>query len=326
MYFILNFLYARKVYVNIMKKNVKQINLDSKYMEDIRYITDSLPISYCYDYYDSLINNEIPFHWHNEFEFLTVTSGEIVCQMIHMNGTKLTRRIHEGEGTFFNTKTLHCMKSSYPGTESRTLSLPENFFNFQQSGSIYKNIIEPVKLSSLPGVFFTADRTENIECMEKLRNLYDIPVSDPCWELYCIETICCAWRNLLDILNRTKTDTLSQSSIKENRLWIMLKYIHENYANELTISDIASSANISKSECFRCFNSVMKQTPLDYLTDYRLARAASLLIETNTPVSSIAAECGFNNSSYFGSVFRKKFGTSPGKYRIKFETTKKYIY
>ncbi len=307
-------------------KNPKQNKPDSRYMEDIRYIADSLPVSYCYDYYDSLINNEIPFHWHNEFEFLSVTRGEIVCQMIHMNGSKIKRRIHEGEGAFFNTKTLHCMKSVYPDTESRTLSFPENFFNFQQSGSVYKNIIEPIKCSSLPGVFFTADHTESIECMEKLRNLYDIPVSDSCWELHCIETICCAWRHLLNIVNETKTDNLLQTDTQKNRLWIMLKYIHENYKNELTITDIACSANISKSECFRCFNAVMKQTPLEYLNDYRLACAASLLIETNAPVSSIAAECGFNHSSYFGSVFRKKFGTSPGKYRKKFETTKKYIY
>ena len=102
----------------------------------------------------------------------------------------------------------------------------------------------------------------------------------------------------------------------------MLSFIHENYDQDITVSDICNAASISKSECFRCFESVIGQTPVDYLTDYRMGRAASLLIATNRPVSAIAAECGFNSASYFGSVFRKKFNISPGQYRTKFETTK----
>lgn len=293
-------------------------------MEAVQYITDTLPVSYCYDHYDILMNHEVSFHWHEEFELLLVTKGGIECHALHKNGTKITQQIHAGEGAFFNAKALHHMRSLSPGTESQTFSFAENFFNFQPSGSIYRNIIQPIAQSPLPGIILTQEQSASRQLLSKIQDLYSIDVSNPCWELYCIETICCAWRHLLTLFSCSEqnTGTSASGEIRETRLWSMLSFIHENYAQDITISDICDSANISKSECFRCFDSVINQTPVDYLTNYRLGRAASLLIETNRPISTIAEECGFNSSSYFGSVFRKKFDISPGQYRKKFETTR----
>ncbi len=304
---------------------MNEIKTDQNQMEVIQYITDTLPVSYCYDHYDTLMNNEVPFHWHNEFELLLVTNGAIECHSLHKNGTKIKQQIKTGEGAFFNTKALHYMKSLAPGTESRTFSFADNFFNFQPSGSIYRDIIKPIADSPLPGVFLTQESSAGRQLLASIQNFYTVEVSDPCWELYCIETICSAWRYLLTLFSHAeKSVTLPASGdeVRETRLWSMISFIHENYNHDITISDICNSASISKSECFRCFESIIKQTPVDYLNDYRLGRAASLLIETNRPVAAIAEECGFNSASYFGSVFRKKFSISPGQYRTKFETTR----
>lgn len=303
---------------------MSEIKTDQKQMESIQYITDALPVSYCYDHYDTLMNHEVPFHWHEEFELLLVTKGVIECHALHKNGTNIKQQIKAGEGAFFNTKALHHMQSLTPGTESRTFSFAENFFNFQPSGSIYRNIVQPISQSPLPGVFLTQGLSAGRKLLTKLQELYAIEITDSRWELYCIETICCAWRHLLTLFSHAEKTvaTSSTNEIQETRLWNMLSFIHENYDQDITVSDICNAASISKSECFRCFESVIGQTPIDYLTDYRMGRAASLLIATNRPVSAIAAECGFNSASYFGSVFRKKFNISPGQYRTKFETTK----
>lgn len=306
---------------------MSQMHTNTDKMEDVQYITDTLPVSYCYDYYDTLMNHEVPFHWHREFELLLVTKGTIECQAIHKNNTKIIQRIQAGEGAFFNTTALHRMRSLSAGAESRTFSFSENFFNFQPSGSIYRNIIQPIAESPLPGIFLSGKSPSGKALLAKLRELYAIDTKDPCWELYCIETLCCSWRHLLTLFSNAEKHLPAppEKEIREARLWTMLSFIHANYSHDITISDISAAASISKSECFRCFDAVIKQTPVDYLTDYRLGRAASLLIETNKPVASIAAKCGFNSASYFGSVFRKKFGISPGQYRSKFETTKVFI-
>jgi len=70
------------------------------------------------------------------------------------------------------------------------------------------------------------------------------------------------------------------TSYKADRVKKILRYIHENYNKKLTADDIANHANISRGECFRCFKQLMNMTPVEYITEYRLQRAAELLRET----------------------------------------------
>ena len=53
-----------------------------------------------------------------------------------------------------------------------------------------------------------------------------------------------------------------------------------------------------------------------YLVSYRLEIAAKQLIETDQKIIDIAANCGFNNHSYFTRTFQKKYGLTPAKYRV----------
>ena len=52
-----------------------------------------------------------------------------------------------------------------------------------------------------------------------------------------------------------------------------------------------------------------------YLSDYRIARARELLADPNESVSDAAGRVGFDNFSYFSTVFRKTVGMSPNEYR-----------
>ena len=94
-----------------------------------------------------------------------------------------------------------------------------------------------------------------------------------------------------------------------------LQYIQNHYREEITLDQLANSANISKSECLRCFKETLQTTPYRYLMDYRLSIAAKLLWETDQPVNEIAANCGFGQQSHFGKCFREKMGCSPLQYR-----------
>ena len=53
----------------------------------------------------------------------------------------------------------------------------------------------------------------------------------------------------------------------------------------------------------------------DYGLSFTLKNAASLLTETDIPISSISAQLGFTNRTHFYKVFREKYGVSPGEYR-----------
>ena len=94
-----------------------------------------------------------------------------------------------------------------------------------------------------------------------------------------------------------------------------LQYIKEHYAQDVTLEQLAQSANVSKAECLRCFHQTMDMTPYKYLMEYRLSQTAELLKKTDKPVGEIAASVGFRQVSHFGKCFREKTGLSPRDYR-----------
>ena len=60
-------------------------------------------------------------------------------------------------------------------------------------------------------------------------------------------------------------------------------------------------------------------TPLNYLQSYRLQMAADRLVHSGQQITAIAVDCGFASLSYFGKVFRQKFGCTPAQFRSKWQ-------
>ena len=92
-------------------------------------------------------------------------------------------------------------------------------------------------------------------------------------------------------------------------------YLAENCNQNILLSDLAEMCSMSISTMLRHFHKTFGTTPIDYLKNIRLDRATALLMSTDLRVSEIADQCGFSSSSYFISVFRKKFGKTPEEFR-----------
>jgi transcriptional regulator GlxA family with amidase domain len=139
------------------------------------------------------------------------------------------------------------------------------------------------------------------------------------FELSCLSIITRLWKDVLVHISDNEPDFLQNKvNIKnESRMRKILSYIHENYAENITINNIANHANISRRECFRCFKHFTNKNPVEYINEYRLACASRLLIESALSITEVGMACGFNNSSYFGKLFRDKYGMSPRQYRYK---------
>lgn len=99
------------------------------------------------------------------------------------------------------------------------------------------------------------------------------------------------------------------------RMKIMLAFLNENLSEELTLGKIAQSAAISENECLRCFRRNIGMTPIHFLKEYRLQRAAGLLRSGESSISEIATSCGFLDMSYFSRAFRRFYGVTPTEYR-----------
>ena len=81
------------------------------------------------------------------------------------------------------------------------------------------------------------------------------------------------------------------------------------------LNDLCQEIGISRSFCCRYFKQMMNMTISDYFLEYRLSQALNLLKNSDKAISEVALQSGFSTISYFISVFRKKRGVTPIKYK-----------
>lgn len=95
----------------------------------------------------------------------------------------------------------------------------------------------------------------------------------------------------------------------------VLRYIYDNYMNDINLSEIAGNLNYSASYIRHVFARKSKKTISQIITSVRLSQAQYLLRSTSLPITRIGIECGFCDGNYFSVVFKSNFGISPKEYR-----------
>lgn len=100
---------------------------------------------------------------------------------------------------------------------------------------------------------------------------------------------------------------------------ILLEHMHENYDRALTLEELSTLVHLNKSYLVRLFRKETGQTPIDYLTRFRLSQAQRLLASTDLKVAETARQCGFESASYFIRRFRMAYGCTPEQYRMRKE-------
>ncbi len=108
-----------------------------------------------------------------------------------------------------------------------------------------------------------------------------------------------------------KIDTHSESRRVKN----IQQYVNENYKKDIRLPVVAQMAGMSAVAFSRFFKARTGMSLSDYIIDVRMGHACKLLIETNSPVSEICFDCGFNNLSNFNRIFKKKKNCSPKEFR-----------
>ncbi|MFA5205625.1 MAG: AraC family transcriptional regulator [Lentisphaeria bacterium] len=96
-----------------------------------------------------------------------------------------------------------------------------------------------------------------------------------------------------------------------------LQYMDRHYATEVTHEELAAAAGMSGRSFQRHFKAVTGMTPMQNLLAVRIAKAEILLRETEAPVHAVANACGFRDSNYFATCFRRITGRTPGRFRAK---------
>lgn len=109
-------------------------------------------------------------------------------------------------------------------------------------------------------------------------------------------------------------DLLATHSEIYNKFIRVLTYIETNYAEDMNLENVAKSVGFSKYHFSRLFKQYTNSTFYDYLCTKRILESKKLLA-SNTPVTDIAFQVGFNNLTTFCRCFKKYEGCSPTQYK-----------
>lgn len=102
-----------------------------------------------------------------------------------------------------------------------------------------------------------------------------------------------------------------------DQAWVklILEYIHDHYAEPLTLQTIADMCNGSPHHLHRTFKRMKGITPNEYIQQRRIVKAIQALLETDQTMHEIAKSVGIPNTPYFITLFKKLTGNTPGEYR-----------
>lgn len=311
-----NYKYIAKDWYFIMKLTFDPpaINMDANRLETVPGITPSFP--YIIDKTDISVF-PIPWHWHEELEFIKVEEGDE--DVLTNNGVYLVRA---GEGYFVNTNVM-TMKRKSEGSET-TYEIGHVFHPVLLYGH-YGSLIEqkymrPVLQDPTLEVVIMRKDTEPgqqfIRALDRLTNLQDESGPEDAGRVFLTRNLLSeGWLALLREI-RTNPDAHRRGSAQgTDRIRQMMQFINNHYARKITLQEIADSAFSSKRECIRTFHRNLSKTPVEYLTQVRLENARAFLARPEKSITQIAEECGFSDSSYFTKIFRENYHMTPKEYR-----------
>jgi len=99
------------------------------------------------------------------------------------------------------------------------------------------------------------------------------------------------------------------------RLSAALQAIHEDAAHPWSVPELAGISGLSRAAFARTFREALGQTPMQYLTDWRMTLARDYLRNGELGLAKIAEVTGYGSPYAFATAFRRHHGTPPGAWR-----------
>lgn len=246
-------------------------------------------------------------HWHEDLQFIYVKHGTI--KLITLDGSAVAAA---GEAVFINKNVVHQIQQ-IEDCQYNSFIFPDYFLGFYMGGPARAFVDSVAGKEQLPFFYFEPGVDWNKRVLSMLQKLSALEKEKT--EFYVYEVLVLLSEIWLLICKNISMPLERKKSVTEVRMQIFLNHIEQHYSEDLSLADLAKSANVSKSECLRCFKQSMGTTPYKYLMEYRMSQAAALLKRTDDTIESIANKVGFGQASNFGKFFREKTGLSPKEYR-----------
>ena len=291
--------------------NYSRIRTDETLRETVCHGSDEYPFKYYNEDIWLFDFHCIDWHWHSEVEFVFIEKG--TAEFLVGSGRYV---LTEGTGIFINSQVIHRFEAS------ESVIIPNIVFSpsllSAEDSLIYRKYIQPLLDSSVECLIFSPEVPWQKEVLKNLLLVFDVQDTESIGEIKTVELLLKIWETVYKNANISESIPAAKATAHtQAQLQIMMQYIHKNYSEHITLADIAQTVSVSKSSALNIFNKYLRISPVSYLINYRLKRAAKLLASTDNSIYSIASNTGFENAGYFCRSFKELFGVTPSEYRKK---------
>ena len=253
---------------------------------------------------------QIPVHWHDEFEIIYVRSGFLT---VSISGESYIGKT--GEAFVVSPGNLHLMGSQTGTVDYYTFLFPLKYISFRTDDMLDEKLLEPLNSGHLmicPRVKDTAK-----ELCEQLIEIYMAKKDESESKIATqVRTKIILLQFILEMWEKgfvIENDKSGRNTVEKE----MISYIQQNFKEKISLKEFGELFHLSEKYISRYFKEHFHITLSQYITHLRLEYAKQLLQDTDTPVTEIAMQSGYQNVSYFIRSFKKTSGVSPLKYRKK---------
>ena len=290
-----------------------KLHIRNNQMEEVEGLRNEYPYAF---HHVSLKITEVPWHWHEALEFNFVVSGQV--KVSTANQTQVFRT---GEGFFLNSNVLAVMDND------ADCILDSHLFHPVFLSGHFKSVFETKYLNpvtqnrNLDLLALRGNTQMQKQILKKLQQLSKLQAESDA-EFQTRNLLSEIWLLLLEEIKSADNTVFHAPQKNQDRILTMIAFIQENYAQKLTLEQIADSAAVSTRECLRCFRTSIHQSPMDYLIEYRIRVSKKMLETTDLTITDIALRCGFNSNSYYTKLFHRICGKAPNAYRKEWKELK----
>lgn len=246
----------------------------------------------------------MPFHWHNETEFLFVRKGEF--KLLLDNKEYIVRA---GELCYIPSGAMH----GGEGIDCTYECIDFDLLGFMQQPSVVRQYLSALENKSyqIQNVF-TRQQLGILKCVSRMfaaaRN------QKKGWEMLVLAGMYDFFGTVLQEDYQIPVDREKNDRTNVIQINAAIEYITYHYKEPILLEDLARVAALSPQYFCKYFHVVTGRTPVAYLNYYRVERACFLLEQKKYTVTEVAMECGFNDVSYFIRCFKKHKGITPYQY------------
>ncbi len=114
------------------------------------------------------------------------------------------------------------------------------------------------------------------------------------------------------------------AGVRDSEVGQALALLHRKPASPWTIASLSKEVEMSRSALAERWRRFLSETPMAYLTQWRLQLSAQMLTSTHSSVAQIAAEVGYESESSFNRTFKREFNLPPAKFRLESRPTRRH--